>query len=419
MKRALFAVIAVCLVLSGCTLTVPQPPFGTLPADPETSAHSSSLPAATELRESAPEQTETVPAQTEEEQPEPVRISFLAAGDNVIHPNIYKDALKRAESGSPYAYNFMPVYEDIAGLVAEADISFINQETLMGGEELGYSGYPKFNSPQDLGYQLRELGFDVVNIANNHMCDKGETGLENTIKFWKSLEGVTMIGGYENEEDFDAIRFIDCKGVRIALLSYTYGTNGLTLPSSSEIAVPYIDREVIKNQLEAAQSVGDLVFVSIHWGEENHFETSSEQRSLAQFMADNGADAIIGHHPHVLQKIEWLEGKNGRVLCIYSLGNLISGMRNGYNMLGGLMTFDVVSDGTGRPTIENALFIPTAFYFDDSWFSTKLYLLENYDSELSKTHGSRTHGKLTDREGMEKLLKDTIDREFLPEWLFK
>lgn len=372
--------------------------------------------------ETMPPRTSGQPATSAPEtepEPEEIRISFLAAGDNVIHPNIYKDAERRAEKGSEYKYNFLPVYEDIAPLVEGADIAFINQETLMGGEELGYSGYPRFNSPQDLGFQLKSLGFDVVNIANNHMCDKGETGLKNTIAFWKSLDGVTMIGGYENEEDFNTVRYIDCKGVRIALLSYTYGTNGLSLPSKSEMVVPYIDKDVIKAQLEAAQSAGDLVFVSIHWGEENHFDTSAEQRELARFMAQNGADAIIGHHPHVVQAIEWLDGANGKVLCVYSLGNLISGMANGYNMLGGLMTFDVVSDGTGRPHIENPLFIPTAFYYADSWYETKLYLLENYDASLSKTHGSRKHGKLTDREGMEQLLKKTIDRQFLPDWLFE
>ncbi|MBQ9544153.1 MAG: CapA family protein [Clostridia bacterium] len=426
-SRAL-ALSLLCLALSGCGLTVPTPPFAQVSASAsaaqETQAapvFSSSVTATDPPETSGQDRTnalETLPVTETQPAPEETRIKFLAAGDNVIHPNIYQEAKRRAKEGSGYEYDFLPVYENIADLVESADIAFINQETLMGGKELGYSGYPRFNSPQDLGYQLEELGFDVVNIANNHMCDKGETGLENTIGFWKSLEGVTMIGGYENEEDFNSIRYIDCKGVRIALLSYTYGTNGLSLPSGSELVVPYINKSVIKSQLEAAQSVGDLVFVSVHWGEENHFETSSEQRELAKFMAENGADAIIGHHPHVVQAIEWIEGKNGKTLCVYSLGNLISGMRNGYNMLGGLMTFDVVSDGTGRPRVENPLFIPTAFYYADNWYDTKLFLLEDYGEEFSKTHGSRKQGKLTDRKGMEELLKKTIDREFLPDWLY-
>lgn len=416
-KRLIPIVLLLCICLSSCSMLIPTPPFTSAVSPAKTGTNAVSVPATEEPQTAAVTPTDPEP-ETTEPLPEPVRVSFLAAGDNVIHPNIYTEAKRRATEDSR-EYNFLPIYDDVADLIKNADLAFINQETLMGGEELGYSGYPCFNSPQDLGYDLRDLGFDIVNIANNHMCDKREKGLANTIAFWKAMEGVTMLGGNESREDFDTLRITECKGVKIVWLSYTYGTNGISLPSSSELFIPYIDRDLIKEQLDKAQDLGDLVFVSIHWGEENHFDTSSEQKELAQFMADNGADAIIGHHPHVVQPIEWLDGAHGKVLCVYSLGNLISGMANGYNMLGGFMTFDIVKDSLDRPRIENPLFIPTAFYYADSWYQTKLYLLENYDQEISLTHGSRKHGKLTDREGMEKLLTKTVDREFLPDWLFE
>jgi poly-gamma-glutamate synthesis protein (capsule biosynthesis protein) len=208
--------------------------------------------------------------------------------------------------------------------------------------------------------------------------------------------------------------------VKIAFLSYTYGTNGLSLPSDSELYVPYINQDNISRQIESTKNLADLVFVSVHWGEENHFAPSSSQTALAQTMADWGADVIIGHHPHVVQPIEWIQGENGnKTLCIYSLGNLISAMNNGYNMLGGLMTFDIVKNSKGEIYIDSPLFIPTAFYYADSWFQTELFLLENYDQKKSLTHGSRKHGKNCTRTEMEKLLTQTIDREFLPQWLFE
>jgi poly-gamma-glutamate synthesis protein (capsule biosynthesis protein) len=171
-------------------------------------------------------------------------------------------------------------------------------------------------------------------------------------------------------------------------------------------------------EMEAAGAEATIMF--IHWGTEYQLKQNSQQSTIAQGLCDLGIDVIIGGHPHVVQPIEWLQGENGnKTLCIYSLGNLISAMNNGYNMLGGLMTFDIVKNSKGEIYIDSPLFIPTAFYYADSWFQTELFLLENYDQKKSLTHGSRKHGKNCTRTEMEKLLTQTIDREFLPQWLFE
>lgn len=411
MKRTVWILLCLLLLFS-CTPTQTTAPESALPPSPSNVPQSSLTPP--DPPPASTTKAPSPPVATQEEKE--IRISFLAAGDNVIHPCIYKEAKTRATKDTR-EYNFKPTYEAIAELVKEADISFINQETLMGGEELGYSGYPRFNSPRDLAYDLQEMGFDVINVANNHMCDKGEKGLKNTVEFLSSLEGLTLLGGHLSYEDFQTIRITEHSGVRIAWLSYTYGTNGLSLPSKSELFVPYIDRDEIQKQITAAEGLADLTFVSVHWGDENKFKPNASQTSLAQFMADLGADAIIGHHPHVIQPIEWLEGTGGnRTLCIYSLGNLISAMNNGYNMLGGLFTFDIVKQGD-RVYLDSPLFVPTAFYYADNWFSTKLYLLEDYSQKLSLTHGSRLRGGVASRERMEKYLLDVMDEEFLPAWL--
>lgn len=341
----------------------------------------------TAQKESSELETE-IPVSEPEPPHETARISFVAAGDNVIHPCIYMDAERRA-TAETRKYNFKPMYEYVSEFISSYDIAFINQETLMGGEELGYSGYPMFNSPQDLGLDLVDLGFDIVNIANNHMCDKGEKGLKGTIDFWNEQKDVTLIGGYYDAEDYDNIRIIEREGVRIALLSYTYGTNGLTLPSSSSLIVPYINDEDIIRQCSLAKENSDLLIISVHWGIENQTTVSSEQERVAKLMAENGADVIIGHHPHVLQKISVIESDYGETLCIFSLGNLVSAMQYWQNMVGGFFTFDIVKQSDGTISVENPAFTPTAFYYGPKYFNSKLYFLKDYPADLAATHGTK------------------------------
>lgn len=356
-----------------------------------------------------------------EEDKKNVRFSFLCAGDNVIHPALYIEAKRRATEDSR-EYNFMPMYSDVADIIASADIAFINQETLMAGdEEYGLSGYPHFNSPQDLGHELYDLGFDIVNIANNHMLDKGAKGLSDTLDFYSTLDFM-MIGGYRNQADYDTVRIYEHEGVKIAMLSYTEHTNGLSLSSSSELITPLLDDEVIKKQVKAARETADLVFVSVHWGEENTTKPTQKQKHYSQVMADAGVDVIIGHHPHVLQPMEWLEGDSGKkTLCIYSLGNLVSEMEHSINMVGGLVTFDIVVEDGGDPFIDNVKLTPTIFHFGMNYFSTHLYLLEDYSEELASKHGTRIYGSTSDHtytyEGFKKLVKRVIDANFLPEYL--
>lgn len=359
---------------------------------------------------SKPETTaETAPTEVPEPA-EPTRITFLAAGDNVIHPCIYIDAKKRA-TAETRSYNFKPMYADVTDYVASFDLAFINQETLMGGDNLGLSGYPQFNSPQDLGRDLKEIGFDIVNIAHNHMCDKGEKGLRGTIDFFESEEmaGVTMIGGYRNEDDFDNIRTVEKNGITLSLLSYTYGTNGMTLPSSSELVVPYINDNDIIRQCALAEEAGDITVVSMHWGEENISTPTSEQKRVARLLAENGVDVIIGHHPHVLQPIEWIEHDGGKTLCIYSLGNLVSAMMYWENMVGGFLTFDIVKYPSGEVAVEDPGFVPTAFFYGPSYYNSHLYFLKDYPADTAKNHGTgKLYGSPASPDDMMRYAKDIM-----------
>ena len=345
------------------------------------------------------------------------RITFTGAGDNVIHECLWMDAEKRAVTGGR-KYNFKPMFSDVAEMVAAADIAFINQETPLAGNDFALSGYPYFNSPQDLGYDLVELGFDVINIATNHMIDKKEKGLKNAINFLRSFEetdDIIVIGDYLNSgELYDNIKVIERGGIKIAFLAYTYGTNGITLPDNAEVIVPYINDDLIVSQIAKAKEIADTVIVSIHWGEENWFSPSDDQIHVAQLIADCGVPAIIGHHPHVLQPIKWLTGSGGnKTLCVYSLGNLASGMEFPRNMVGGFIGFDIVKRGN-KVTVENPVFTPTIYYYAQNWFNGHIYLLKDYTPELAKSHGTASrHNRPCTVEQLWKFVTDNIDAEFL------
>ncbi len=377
-KKISLTLAALMLVLTACANTDSEP---TRIASPEAEYEYGD--------QSNDTQTALIPEAPINEPTETARISFLAAGDNVIHPCIYIDARKRANADTR-EYNFKPMYADVADYIASFDLSFINQETLMCGDGFALSGYPYFNSPQDLGRDLLDIGFDIVGIANNHMCDKGANGLEATIDFWKSdeMSDILMIGGYRDREDFDNIRVIERKGVKLAFLSYTYETNGVRLPTSSKLVVPYINDADIIRQCALAEDAGDIVIVSIHWGDENNSTPSDEQRRVAKLLAENGADVIIGHHPHVLQPIEWIETDAGETLCIYSLGNLLSAMQYWQNMVGGFFTFDIVGMSDGTAYVESPKFIPTAFFYGPSYYNSHLYFLCDYPADVAAKHGT-------------------------------
>ncbi len=366
--------------------------------------------------ENLAEQSNIIESAVSEEKAEiaEYRQSFIACGDNIIYGT--KQARLDAVEGGR-TFNYKTYYSGVSDIIEKTDIAFINQETLMCGDGYSLSYYPMFNSPQDLGYDLQELGFDVVNIANNHMLDKGADGLQRTIEFWKGMN-VLMIGGYENQEDFDSIRIYEKEGLKIAFLSYTYATNGITKAPSSPIVIPYIDDDDIIRQASLAREAADLVFASVHWGDEGSFTPNDEQRRVAQLFADCGIDVIIGHHPHVIQPVEWLSGVEGnKTLCVYSLGNFMAQQDRDYNMVGGIIGFDIVYSEGVETRIENPIFTPTAFHFNGGFTDNNVYRFEDYTPELAAVHGVRTYyGNKLSYDDMRAFIDKTINSEFLPEF---
>ena len=338
--------------------------------------------------------------------------SFIGCGDNLTYYGNVRDA-KSCALANGRAYNFAPTYSLVADRIAAADIAFINQETLMCGDGYDYSYYPYFNSPQELGFDLRDIGFDVINMANNHMLDKGADGLSATIDFWNGMDGVTLIGGYKNQADYDEIRIVEASGIRVAFLAYTFETNYLRLPASSPLIVPTPDEETVRAQVSRAKELADFVLVSVHWGVENSFTPDASQTEFSTLLAELCVDAVIGHHPHVIQPVEWIDRPDGgRMLCVYSLGNFVAEMAREYNMLGGMIAFDMVLTD-GAPTIENVEFIPTVYYYDRSFYNNRVYYYADFTKELAESHGIVYYDRTITVDNITGYLKNTISEEFL------
>ncbi|MBR3994823.1 MAG: CapA family protein [Clostridia bacterium] len=360
--------------------------------------------------------TEKVPETPANIPPVDTTVTFLAAGDNLIHQNIIDYAKVLAdENGSDTEYYFDPLYDNVRDIISSYDIAFVNQEGPIAGEELrGYTGYPTFNAPDEVGTALVNAGFDIVNIANNHMLDRGEKGYINSINFWKN-QPVTLIGGYESREDFDTIRYIDCEGVKIALLSYTYGTNGIYLPQNSKMWVPYyFEEDFIDRHSKEARLNADIVIVVMHWGSEHSFSPNKTQKQYCDLLVNNNVDVIIGIHPHVLQPIEWKMRPDGKkTLVAYSIGNFLSSMRFPKNMVGGLFTFDIDYSDRDNIIITNPGLIPTMCYYSRNKDIVGLYKFTDFPAGLYETHGSRLNEDV-DFETVKSYITNTIAPEYLP-----
>ncbi|MFD1452274.1 CapA family protein [Oceanobacillus sojae] len=287
------------------------------------------------------------------------KVTVAAIGDILIHDRVYDDAWDGEK------YDFKPMLAKVADYLKEPEITVANQETIMGGESIGLSGYPNFNSPFEIGVDLQDAGVDIVTMANNHTLDRGEEAIQNAIAYYKEI-GMPYTGSFQSKEDQSEIRVLETdQDISVAFLSYTYGTNGMPIPDGKPYLVNLIDREQIKEEVEKANELADVTIVSLHFGVEEERTPNQDQADLAQYAADLGVDVVIGNHPHVLQPVEWLEGKEGnKTLVAYSLGNFLSGQYQFYNRIGGIFEFDLVKE-EDKVRVKAPRFLPTFVEFEE------------------------------------------------------
>lgn len=197
-------------------------------------------------------------------------LSFYAVGDNLIHPVVYQDALQ--DNGQ---FNFESMYDNLKDEVQSTDVSYINQESPLGGDERGLSVFKQFNTPEAIAQNIVHTGFNVVNGANNHALDQGIAGLENEIRVWKQFKSVFYFGTFDSPKQHDTIPVIEKNGIKMAMLSYTYGTNDI--PREKPYQINYFDKAQIKKDIASAKEKSDAVIVSAHWGNEGKTKPNETQ----------------------------------------------------------------------------------------------------------------------------------------------
>jgi len=341
-------------------------------------------------------------------------VELFAAGDNILHQAVINGG-KTASGG----YDYTGYYEYIADDIKNADIAFINQESPIGGPALGISGYPNFNSPFEIGDNLVSLGFDVISQVNNHVLDKGSKGVTATLNFWKKYPQIAVLGINESQEQRNTTRIIERNGITFAFLGYTYGTNGYSTPAGKSYLVNRIDKTLIKQDVERAKQEADVIVASMHWGVEYSTTTSNEQHTYAQYLADLGVDLVIGTHPHVIQRVNWVTGKNGnKTLVYYSLGNFLSSQEeDALRMLGAVANVRFEKKD-GVVSITDASITPTICHYETNngvKEHFKIYKLSEYTDTLAAEHGIKvwlsSFGRKMTLDNMK-----TISKNVLKDW---
>jgi len=269
-------------------------------------------------------------------------LKLIFAGDIMGHVTQINAAKKEAKGKE--SYNYKPVYKHLKPYFSSADIAAINLEHTLAGEP--YSGYPQFSSPDESIFAIEDAGFNLIATANNHSLDRGKQGLERTISVLDSM-GLKHLGTYKDSSEsyINHPFFVEIKGIRIAFLNYTYGTNMLVEEAPN--VVNRIDTNQIANDIKRARHASpDFIIAIMHWGIEYENPENAEQRELAKFLAWRGVNLIIGGHPHVVQPFDKIYVPyNDSVPVIYSLGNFVSNQRDRYTNGGIVFEVDLKKDG--------------------------------------------------------------------------
>ena len=340
---------------------------------------------------------------TQQEEQKDTSISMAVVGDIMCHGPNYKDAY----NASTKTYDFSTFFPQIKSYISNADIAVGNLETTFAGGNKTYSGYPTFNSPPQLAKDIQDLGIDVLTTSNNHSMDSGYNGLINTIDTLDNL-GISHTGTFKSEEDKNKILIKDVNGVKIAFLSYTYGTNGISIPKGKEYCINLINKDLIKKQLESAKAQNpDVICVSMHWGIEYKVQPNTEQKDLADYLFENGADIILGSHPHVLEPMEkrtvtLSDGTKKDGFVIYSLGNFISAQKDKYTKDSIILNLKITKHSKGNITI-------------DSYDYTPIYMQDNGANATNRYELVDLEKKIKDYENGDKSITATAYKTYVAE----
>lgn len=356
-------------------------------------------------------------------------VSLIMVGDILFHTPVAESGVQ--EDGS---YNYDALFANVKDEIEGADLALVNQEVIIGGDSLGISGYPSFNAPYELGNALAETGFDVVLHATNHTLDQGKKGVRNCLSFWKNeYPDMAVIGINESQDAQDNNIYVyEQDGIRIAILNYTYGTNGIALPSDMPYAVNLLEEDKVVADIEKARGEADFIIVCPHWGTEYQLTPSAEQERWTEIFLENGVDLVIGTHPHVIQPIEWIPCEdeiaagNGTsnagasasgaveadgMLVYYSLGNFVnwtssSGEGIANRMVGGMAEITIGIDENGDGFIVDYGVEPLVCHVTEGTNGVTTYLLEDYTDEMAAENAIRQQDSAFSKEYCEALCEE-------------
>ena len=321
------------------------------------------------------------------------KMSLVAVGDCLIHGAVYMDAKTGVDT-----YDFSKMIELVKPMIQNYDLKYYNQETIIGGKNLKISHYPRFNSPDEIGDNMVDLGFNMVSLANNHTLDKGEEGILYSNNYWKGKNVITA-GTYSSQEERDNVKIYEKNGIKYAFLAYTTTTNGLSVPNGKEYLVNVYSQDQAKKDIDSIKNKVDVIIVSMHWGEEYVFDPTNSQKEIALYLSKLGVNLIIGSHPHVIQPVGYVND----TLVIYSLGNFLSGQRSmGIDKTIGLMIGMDIVVKNNKVTFENinkSLLYTYSTTYDTNY---KVYPFKDLDNSI-----------LNDYESLEKEYMNIVDKEVI------
>lgn len=405
-KRITISACLLCIALfSGCAKSEKEPTEqaltagadvlseGTVSESEETFQRAEELSEKPEipLVDSGKETLENSQTETVVQSPAPApEYTIIMVGDVLLHTPVEESCLQ--EDGS---YDYATLFARTKGTIAAADLALVNQEVIIGGADLGISGYPCFNADFSLCDSLAETGFDVICHATNHAMDKGRAGLVNCAEYWKNkYPQITVLGIHDTAETSTSCGadpvILELPDMRIAVLNYTYGTNGISLPADMPYAVDLLDERQVAADIQRAEELADFTIVCPHWGTEYRLTPDASQEKWTKIFAENGADLVLGTHPHVIEPIEWVtdEESDQEMLVYYSLGNFVnwtSGTGEGVanRMVGGMAEVTITRNDDGEVEIADYGVRPLVSHVTSGSGGVTTYFLEDYSEELA------------------------------------
>lgn len=323
--------------------------------------------------------------ETDDSSVSPRELTLLMVGDILLHTPVEESALQ--PDGS---YQFDTIFANTKESIQAADLALVNQEVILGGAELGISGYPAFNAPFEAGDALVNAGFDVICHGTNHALDKGKKGLLNSISYWRENHPqIAVLGINDSAEAQSDIYIYEQNDISVAILNYTYGTNGIPLPEGMPYAVNMLDEEKVTADIQLAEELADFTVVCPHWGTEYRLTSDSMQENWTNIFLENGVDLVLGTHPHVIEPIKWVRDENSghQMLVYYSLGNYVnwtSGTGEGVanRMVGGMAEITLSLDENNDVIISDYGVQALVCHVEDGVNGVTVYPLSEYSEEL-------------------------------------